>query len=123
MSKPFEINIETVEVHTQDGRSFLESLEALVNKYSPAQEPESRDPHSARIKTLEERISRRAWAHHAQSDPIHERDLKKFSEGLRFVASTLRAEKFSEGQVRAALLSICGVRVDDSLVRHLMLFQ
>lgn len=50
-------------------------------------------------------------------------DTEKIAEGISLVAQALRKEGLSEGQIRAALLAICGVRVDDPLVRHLMRFQ
>ena len=49
-------------------------------------------------------------------------DYKELAEAIPHVATALRKEGFSEGLIRAALLSICGVRVDDPLVRHLMRF-
>jgi hypothetical protein len=38
---------------------------------------------------------------------------------LPLVAAALRKEGLSEGRIHAALLAICGVKVDSDLVRHL----
>ena len=47
-------------------------------------------------------------------------DAGKLAKDIPKVAAALRNEGLSGGMVRAALLSLCGVKVDDSLVRHLM---
>ena len=58
-----------------------------------------------------------------EAELLPQRDLEKFAAGIGAVALALKLAGLSKGQCRAAILAICGVQVDDSLVRHLMRFQ
>jgi hypothetical protein len=52
----------------------------------------------------------------------HQYPLEDIAKYIPIIAEALRKEDFSKGQRKAALLAICGVKVDDSLLRHLTTF-